>query len=718
MRTKSYTALVTVAIMSLFMAFIAVAMAHGQTVERFLPTRHVREAAVNGRAPLVGVLPGTQRMRLAIALPLHNQAELNDLLRRLYDPQSSSYHQYLSVREFTERFGPSREDYESVVHFAEANGMTVEGRSRNRLVLDLTASVSDIERTFHVTMGVYQHPTENRTFYAPDREPTFDLDVPLWHIGGLDNYSIPRALYKRAEASSTVRGNTTGSGPGGNFLGSDRRAAYYGGTALTGSGQAVGLFALDGYNIGDVQAYFRTVGQPLNVPINNVLLNGASAGSNGDDTEQVIDIIEAISMAPALSQVRVYIAHGGNAFRSGTDDTDIFNRMATENIAKQLSCSFAWKPADASHDDPIFQEFAAQGQSLFVASGDQGSFTSGDFLYPAEDPLITAVGGTVLTTNRAGGSWLSETGWIGSGGGPSPDGATIPSYQQIPGIINSSNRGSTSLRNVPDVAAEANTDNFTCANGICGGGLGGTSLAAPTWAGYLALTNQQTAAEGKAPVGFINPLIYPIAVSSTYLTDFHDITSGSNGAFSAVSGYDLVTGLGSPNGVNLINELANFSRAATGILGFAGQFSCQDNQTCDAGTISVTVNNTTETISYDGTGFFTGTGFGISGAPGIPQTIAQTLVDTFNGDPNSPVNASLFDDTYINGFDVKFTAKQTGTGGDYSTSIAVTSNYGSFQVFGPASIAWTWTPFPATGGADPNTLTEVTPLGGGLTGGR
>lgn len=523
---------------------------------RSLPTRHVRQAVISGQARILGLLPATQTMRLNIVLPPRDQAGLEKFLQEVYDPSSPSYRHFLTVPEFTERFGPTQDDCDAVTSFAKANGMTVTNVAPNRMVIELAAPVAGIERAFHLRMRVYQHPTEDRTFYAPDREPTPDLNVALWHIGGLDTFSVPHPQYTQAATSSGVQSNTTGSGPGGSFLGSDRRAAYYGGTTLTGSGQSVGLFQLDGFSQSDVQAYFNTVGQSLNVPINKVLLLGASGDSDSQDLEQVIDIIEAVSMAPALSQVRVYIAPL-YPFYAGYNDTTIFNQMATDNIAKQLSCSWTWDTADPSSNDGIFAELASQGQNLFVASGDWGSYpNSSGYYYPAEDAHVTTVGGTDLTTNGAGGSWASEVAWGDSGGGYSQSGILIPSYQQLSGVINSLNNGSTVYRNAPDVAAEANGDNFFCANGYCAEGLGGTSLAAPTWAGYMALVNQQAVANGIGPIGFINPTIYSIGVGSGYSAAFHDITSGSNGGFSATVGYDLVTGWGSPNGVGLINALA------------------------------------------------------------------------------------------------------------------------------------------------------------------
>jgi subtilase family serine protease len=505
----------------------------------------------------------SQHMRLAIILPLRNQGELTNVLKRLYDPSSPDYRHFLTVAQFTERFGPTVRDYEAVVKFAKSKGFSVSNTPANRLLVHIDGTVSQINKAFDVAMTTYRHPTENRTFYSPDREPSLDQSVPVTHIAGLNNFSLPRPKFKRAPAN--FRRNSTGSGQGGAYLGSDMRAAYYAGATLTGSGQAVGLLEFDGYNVSDVTASFA--GQPNSVPIQNVLLDGASAGSDGDDGEQVLDIVQAASMAPGMSQIRVYIAPGTSQI--GVGDVDIFNEMATDNIAKQLSCSWGWNPDDTAQLDPIFQEFAAQGQNLFVASGDAGAYTgsnSTDNSFPAESVYVVAVGGTDLTTNGAGGPWQSETAWIDSSGGPADDGFAIPSWQA--GIANSSNQASTTIRNVPDVAAEANTDNYLCDQGSCTGDYGGTSFAAPRWAGFLALVNQQVVANGNSSLGFVNPVVYSIGVGTNYSNDFHDIPSGNNSnghgqSYNAGVGYDLVTGWGSPNGQNLINALAASSSSAS-----------------------------------------------------------------------------------------------------------------------------------------------------------
>jgi subtilase family serine protease len=515
-------------------------------------TSHVDRAVIDGEARVVGHLPGTQHLSLAISLPLRNESGLHDLLQQIYDPQSTIFRQYLSVQEFTERFGPAQDDYDAVVRFARANGLNIVDAASNRLVLDVEGSAQNIENAFHLALNLYQHPTENRTFYSPDREPSVDLDIPILHVSGLDNFTLPQSHMMRTAPKGGVTSKATGSGPGGQFIGSDMRAAYYGSGPLTGKGQSVGLFEYAGYEISDVRLFFKTVKQTLKVPVRGVSLNGVSLNcppASCDDGEQVLDIEMAISMAPALKQVVVYV---------GSNDVSILNRMATDNTSKQLSCSWGWAD-DETSIDPILMAFAAQGQALFVATGDNGSASAASYVWPSDDPLVVAVGGTDITTNGAGGSWKSETGWSGSAGMPSKNKVPIPAYQRLPGVVTSTNHASRKLRNIPDVGAEANTNQFSCYDRGCAGGNGGTSYAAPVWAGFLALVNQQAVAMGKSPVGFINPAIYSIGTGTSYSRDFHDSKSGSNGGYSAVRGYDLVTGWGSPNGAALIDGLVGAS---------------------------------------------------------------------------------------------------------------------------------------------------------------
>jgi kumamolisin len=234
--------------------------------------------------------------------------------------------------------------------------------------------------------------------------------------------------------------------------------------------------------------------------------------------------------------------------------------MTTHNpLPTTIGCSWGWTPADPTTLDPYFQKMAAQGQNFFAASGDSSTWSSRNEAWPADDANVVSVGGTDLVTASAGGAWKSETAWVDSGGGisPSPEKIPIPAYQKLAGVINSSNKGSTTLRNGPDVSANANFTFYVCADQTTctANNYGGTSFAAPMWAGYMALVNQQLVTNGYKPLGFINPYLYAFGTSSSHATYFHDITSGKSGSYSAVTGYDLVTGWGSPNGVGLLNGL-------------------------------------------------------------------------------------------------------------------------------------------------------------------
>ena len=528
---------------------------------------HLPGAVANGQAAMTGAVSPQQSLHLAIHLPVRNQAELTQLLHDLYDPKSPNFHKYLNVSEFTKRFAVTAADYNAVVAWAKANGLSVTAKTPNRRLLAVQGSVGTVNRAFHVKINYYRHPGGARTFYSPDREPTVvGLRVPLLQITGLNNYVLPQSMLRhRAVVSATAPVSATGSGPAGEDLPRDMRAAYYGNGPLTGAGQTIGIFSFDGYLLSDVQLYYSKTGMSSNVPIENVLVDGFSGACTAvssptssacDDGEQVLDIVNAIGMAPGIKQILFY---------EGSSNTEILNQMATDNVAKVLSSSWGWNPADAASDDPIFQEFAAQGQSFVSASGDDGEFNSSTYSFPGVDPYITQVGGTDLTTMGGGGAWSAETAWPQSGGGY-VSGTPIPSWQQLPGVINSSNLGSSTLRNAPDVAAEANFDNPTVVNGSFVTGYGGTSFATPRWAGFLALVNQQSVANGKGTVGFINPALYNLGISASYSGAFHDITSGSNppstgdgSGFNAVPGYDLVTGWGSPAGVGLINQLAGAS---------------------------------------------------------------------------------------------------------------------------------------------------------------
>jgi len=513
------------------------------------------------RAVALDHLSGTNQLRLAFGLPLRNASELDELLGQLQDRQSPRYHEFLSTPEFTARFGPTESDYAAVRAFAETNGFVVTATHSNRLVLDVTARAGDVERVLGVTLRTYQYPMEARHFFAPGAGPSVPAGLPVSDIHGLSDFSRP--CPKSHATDSKAIAPRSGSAPGGNYFGDDFRKAYAPGVTLTGAGQSVALVQFDGYYSNDIAAYITAAGLTnFHGTITTIPVNGGVATPGEGNIEVCLDIEMVIAMAPGVSSIDVYEGPNG-----ATSWPTILSRIANDNRARQISCS--WGNTAASGPDPtseaIFKQMAAQGQSFFNASGDSDAMVSG-IPFPAESTNITQVGGTYLNTTGPGGAWASETGWnrnngVGTGGGISLN-YGIPGWQQ--GISMGSNQGSTTQRNVPDVAIVA--DNvYVYYNNGARGSMGGTSIGAPLWAGYMALANELAASSGRAPIGFVNPSIYALAKGTDYTNYFHDITIGNNFSsasptnYPATAGYDLCTGWGTPQGGFLINALVGLS---------------------------------------------------------------------------------------------------------------------------------------------------------------
>jgi kumamolisin len=732
----------------LTIVFLAHTLAQAQALP--LLTRHVRDEVASGQAPLVGKLPPTQTLHFDIVLPLRDRAGLQTFVKEVNDPSTSSYHQFLTPQEFTSRFGPSQEDWDTLVAFAKASGFEIVNGTREERDLRLNGSVANIEKAFHVTMGLYQDPTEDRTFFAVDREPTVDLPFQLWHITGLDNNSKPHPMYVKKsdyakahgiDPSKVVTHATTGSGPSASFLGSDMRAAYYQGTALTGTGQNIALFEFAGTDLADLSTYYKNVGQtepytPTLISTGGYATACVDSGSKAcDDTEQTLDMTQAMGMAPGSTMLYMYVC--GDVLASGSgniSDTACISAMvstASAPLSKQIGCSWGWTPADPSTLDPYFEQMASQGQNFFVAAGDSSAWSASNEAWPADDANIVSVGGTDLTTASAAGPWKSETAWADSGGGISPDSIPIPSWQQLSGVITSSNKGSTTLRNGPDVAANANFTFYVCADQTTctANDYGGTSFAAPMWAAYLALANQQAATNGDT-IGFIDPIIYPAALGSSYSTLFHDITSGSCGTYSGITGYDLCTGWGSPNTTGLINLLAGsatpsftlsdspssltITQGGSGtstitvndLNGFAGSVTLAASGLPSGVTAAFGTNPTTGTSvltltasSTATTGSATVTITGTSGSLAASTTLALTVNSTAT--PNFSVAASPTSVTVTQGTSGTSTITITSTGGFNSATTLSASGL-------PSGVTATFSTNPVTPPANGSATSTLT----------
>jgi subtilase family serine protease len=547
-------------------------LARADAAERQVLHGHVPKAISHLQS--AGRLPPSNIVELAISLPLRNPVELTSLLEQIYDPASTNFHRYLTPDQFAERFGPTVEDYEAVKMFAHSNHLAVTGTFDNRMIVDVAGAVPEIEKAFHVSMHRYPHPTEVREFYAPDVEPSVDLAVPLLEINGLNDYDRAHPL-SHFDPQAGSAGASTGTGPGGNYRGNDFRNAYVPGVTLNGSGQMVGLVEFDRYYTSDITTYEAQAGL-RNVPLLNVLVDSTNTipSANSNSVGEVsLDIEMVISMAPNLSKLVVF---EGPVNTTAKNWVDMLNFMVSSNQIRQFSSSWGFGNTNATGDQS-FQTMALQGQSFFQASGDGGAFIY-PVPWPGDSPYVTSVGGTTLTMNGNGVSYASETVWNSgfqatnntwyangssgywaSGGGVSATYA-IPSWQK--GVNVSAVGGSTTKRNIPDVALTANQIWVNYFNGSSNSFFG-TSCAAPLWAGFTALVNQQCAAHGRPPVGFLNPALYALGKNGG--TSFHDITTGNsnwstNLFYSAASGFDLCTGWGTPT-ASMISALENFAGA-------------------------------------------------------------------------------------------------------------------------------------------------------------
>jgi subtilase family serine protease len=474
---------------------------------------------------IVGRIERDTELTLTVALPIRNGSGLDEMVEAVSDPGSDSYQKYLSPDQFGDMFGASPQDYDAVLAWGRAHNLSVTPH-QNRFVVTVVGAAADIEEALKIHLN-YRLRADGTLFFAPDAEPSLDLAVPVEHISGLQDFRLPQ--------------HAGGSGAGGTYQGSDFRNAYAGTMTLNGAGQKVGIFMLDGFAQSDVNAYAKMVGDTFQpVEVVKTVSGPLTPGLEGS-----LDVETVLAIAPA-AQVVTFVGTVPTATTMLTD-------MTERTDIKQFSSSWFWYDGTTA-DNNLMKQLATQGQSFFQATGDGGAYeppqwptaTSGS-MDDRQFTDIVLVGGTGLEMADHGKDYGSlETAWPGSSGGIIVS-EGLPSYQK--GIAGH-NGASKTHRNVPDVAAAAAVDTtiiFKGAQVV----VGGTSEAAPMWAGFTALANQ-LGASGEAPsVGFPNPKLYEIASTKAYATNFNDIVAGCNlnskgFEYCAGDGYDLVTGLGSP----------------------------------------------------------------------------------------------------------------------------------------------------------------------------
>lgn len=535
------------------------------------------------RAHMVGPAGAQQQLNLSIGLQLRNQSELTSLLGDLNNPYSSRYHHFLTPQEFIDQFGPSADQVQQVKDYLQQQGLAITSVSPNGLLIDATTTVAQAESAFQVTINNYVLGAN--TFFANANPPVIpgSLSSIIASIGGLDNSVKMHPLYHLSGPAHSKPKPTFGTHPKASphaaqsgFGPSDLSGAYDAAplqtSNLQGSGQTVAVFELDGYQSSDITQYLQnySLGTPS---ISNVLVDGFNGSAGAGAIEVDLDIEVVAAMAPKATQI---VYEGPNSTQ-GVNDT--YNKIVTDNKAQITTISWGECEAQSGNAelqtlDSIFSQGAAEGIAMYAAAGDSGAYDCNDNNLavdsPADDPNITGVGGTNLQLNN--GAYGSESVWSnpsdtqrspqGAGGGGGISSLfKEASWQKGPGVQNQYSNGN---REVPDVSADADPATgyavyCTVSAAGCSSGwieVGGTSAAAPLWAGSTALINGYLQQQNKSRMGFANPVLYGLENSQPQFTPFHDVTSGTNLYYPATAGYDEASGWGSPDIYNIARDVA------------------------------------------------------------------------------------------------------------------------------------------------------------------
>ena len=500
-------------------------------------------------------------------------------------------HSHLSHGAYLDRHAPLAADYQRLKSYlSAARGIQVRRTSADRFTLGIDATVSELEQLFGTTINRYSF--HGRQFYANATNPKIPVALaPLVRsISGLDNAQQQRPLFTAKPSSASSPGYPP-------YAPADIRAGYnissLISSGLTGSGQTIGVVTLAPFSpystanstTADVSHFESIYGLPAAStqrvqaigPATNGCLSGAQVGG---DIETTLDVEWSSAVAPGATIKTFEGVDTCDAAFYGAISDAVNDSTVTVISLSWGGCEAYTAPAFRDSVDAVLAGALAMGKSFFVASGDSGAFGCDDSPYyadstvsvdfPASSPYVTAVGGTTLTLTSSTMGWSSETAWScsdpiscdgnlgggGSGGGCSSDWTSIggpaaelqPSWQHTASFCNG-------RRAVPDVSANANaaTPYFIYySDSSSGPGLysvGGTSVAAPVWAGIMADINQGRVSHGLGAEGFADGTLSSAGSSSS--SPFHDITSGSNGAFTAEPGWDAVTGWGSPDAYKL-----------------------------------------------------------------------------------------------------------------------------------------------------------------------
>jgi subtilase family serine protease len=590
-------------------------------------THPLAKAALDqGAAP--AALP-MNRMLLVLKRSAQQEAALQQLLTNQQTPGSAEYHKWLTPQQFGERFGVSDQDLQTITQWLQSKGFSVDRVATGRTVIEFSGTASQVQNAFHTP--IHQFVVKGVPHWANSQNPQLPMALAA-AVGGVaslnDFFSKPQVriaperLQVTAQPGSISPAFTSGSS---HALAPSDYDTIYNITPLlkagiNGSGVVIAVVGRSNINVQDVVTFRSLFGLPANSP--NIIVNGPNPGDlgGGEEIEAVLDTSWAGATAPNAT-VDLVVSQSTNSSDGVTlsEEYIIDNNLANVMTESFGSCEADYTASGASAVSSLAQQAAAEGITYLVAAGDAGSADCDDentqttakgplsVNVLASSPYTVAVGGTQFndangtywggSNNSTYGSALSYipedvwnqnctgsicgTGSIVAGGGGKSVFFSKPSWQSgVPGIPNDG------ARDLPDVSLTAATHDpyLLCVAGSCTPNsngqielyeVGGTSAAAPSFAGIIALVNQKTGSrQGQA-----DAILYPLAAAETFANCngsntatlpgstcvFNDVTVGTNAVpgeanyntssetYPATVAYDLATGLGSVNAANLVN---------------------------------------------------------------------------------------------------------------------------------------------------------------------
>ena len=493
------------------------------------------------------------RMSVTLALAERNQSALNALVAKP--------HAALTPAQFAAQFSPSTATIDAIRSWAAAHNLTVSSVSANRLLVTLSGSSSQLSSALQTGFERF-HSSADGNFFAASKAAhlpaSFASSVSaVLGLSSLSKVALPKPSVRSAAALSAGKaafpaaGLPTSLNYPATYTPQQLNAMYDAPSSQTGAGQQLAIITEGDVSQpkADLATFEKTYGLPT-VTWNQINVGTPSTDTSGDD-EWDLDSQYSTAFAPGVTTLNVYVGPSLN----DSDILSTINKWVSDDIAKQGS--FSAGECDLLADaagfttglDAVLKQADAQGQTMFFSSGDTGSQCPAvtgvngvpagipDTNYPASSPYGIGVGGTSVLNNNP----LSEIGWYAGGGGLSPiePAAAFQANTKVLGVAAPPTRG------VPDVSLDADPESgYDVVVSGTVEGIGGTSASAPSWQGIWARVNG-----AKAGLGFAGPVLYSTEPS----TAFNDITVGSNGAYTAGPGYDLVTGLGTPDIAKLVN---------------------------------------------------------------------------------------------------------------------------------------------------------------------